>query len=248
MSLLTIVQGALGRMNLAQPGVVMTSTDPQVKLCYQLAIEGGKELARRGAWKALTAEATFTTVATAAQTSAIPADMDWIIPDTMFDRTLHRKVSGPVSAVDWQYIQASLSNAIFPAFRIRGTSLLMTPTPSAGNTVGYEYVTKYWCQSGDSTPVPQITWLADGDTAIIDEELHTLGLIYRFRKSRGLDYSDALTNYERQVLLAIQREGSRPRLSTDAQPRIGSDRGADALAGARPNIVLTENADFLLTE
>lgn len=246
MSLLTIVQEALGRMNLPVPGVVVTSTDAQVKLCYRLAQQQGKELSRRGAWKALTAEKTFTTVATAAQTNALPADLDWIIPDTIFDRTLRRKVSGPVSAVDWQYIQASLSNAIFPAFRIRGTSLLMTPTPTAGNTVGYEYVTKNWCQSNES--VAQSAWAADTDTALVDEELHILGLIYRFRKARRLDFQDEQATYEGQVLQAIQREGVRPRISTDPVHRIGSDRGADALAGARPAIVLTENADFLLTE
>lgn len=246
MSLLTIIQDALGRMNLPQPTVVVSSADPQVKLCLKLADEGGKELSRRGAWKALTAEKTFTTVATAAQTDALPTDLDWIIPDTMFDRTLRRKVSGPVSAVDWQYIQASLSNAIFPAFRIRGTSMLISPTPTAGNTIAYEYVTKYWCLSDAS--VSQTKWTADTDTPVLDEELHILGLIYRFRKSRGLDYSDAQTNYERQTLLAIQREGSRPRLSTDPIARIGSDRGADVLAGARPDVVLTEGGDFMLTE
>jgi hypothetical protein len=246
MTLLTIVQDALGRMNLPQPSVVVSSVDPQVKLCLKLADEGGKELSRRGAWKALTAEKTFTTVATEAQTDALPSDLDWIIPDTMFDRTLRRKVSGPISAVDWQYIQASLSNAIFPAFRIRGTSMLISPTPVAGNTVAYEYVTKYWCLSEASAQ--QTRWTADSDTPVLDEELHILGLIYRFRKSRGLDYAAAQTDYEKQVLQAIQREGSRPRLLTDAMPRIGSDRGADVLAGARPNVVLTEGGDFMLTE
>lgn len=241
MSLLTIVQNALSRMGLPRPTAVIGATDATVRECLALTQQEGKELSRRGIWKALTAEKTFTTVATAAQTDALPSDLDWIIPDTMFNRTLNRAIEGPLSPPEWQQYQAVLVTRVWPAFRIRGSSLLISPTPAAGDTVAYEYITSKWCRSSGGTA--QAAWAADDDTAVLDEELHTLGLIWRFKHAKGLDYGDAAGLYDLQVRQALTREGVRPRLSTDPATR---RRGADAIAGARPNVILTEGGDQLL--
>ena len=88
----------------------------------------------------------------------------------------------------------------------------MSPTPSSGDTIAYEYVTKNWCQSSGET---QSQWSADSDTALIDDELHTIGIIWRFKKSKGFDYSEDFRTYELQVAQAILRDGAKPRLYTD---------------------------------
>lgn len=217
MSLLTIVQGACARLSLPVPtGVVTSTSDVTAQQMWRLANEEGRELSRRAAWKALLREQTFTTVATAAQTSALASDLDWIVPDTMWNRTSDRKVFGPVSPQDWQRLQAIPVGSIDLAYRIRATSLLMTPTPTAGETVAYEYVTNKWCQTSGGTA--QTDWAADTDTALLDEELHTLGLVWRFKRAKGLDYSQEIQNYEVQVRQALLREGTRPRISTDLEP------------------------------
>ena len=242
MSLLTVISGTLARLALPTTTAVIDSTDATVRQLLQLAQREGRELARRATWKALQTEKTFTTVATAAQTSALPTDLDWIIPDTMFNRTLKRRVQGPVGADEWQLIQSSLSSSVFPAFRIRGTSLLITPTPTAGQTVAYEYMSKYWCAS--SAGSGQTAWAADADTALLDEELITSGLVWRFKAAKGLGYAADQQAYEIQVMQAIMREGVRPRISTDPMARFNK-RGADAIAGARPDVIVTEAGDFV---
>lgn len=241
MTILSICQDAAGRMGLVVPSAVVTATDAITKEMYRLAKQEGKELSRRGSWRALTTEKTFTTVATAAQTDALPSDLDWIIPETMFNRTMNRIVDGPLSAEEWQGIQASLVTRVWPAYRVRGTSLLMTPTPTAGDTVGYEYITKNWCQS--SLSVAQSTWAADTDTALLDEELHTLGLIWRFKRAKGLDFEAEAALYDTQVRLALHREGSKPRISTD--PFGNRYPSADVLAAARGNVILSTDGDGL---
>lgn len=213
MSLLTVIQNAASRMSgITRPSLVVSSTDPTVIQLLALAQETGKALSREGSWRALTAEATFTTVAAAAQTSSIPADFDWYLPDTMFNRTRRRRVSGPLTPEQWQLAQATLVTYVNPAFRMRGTSILISPTPSAGESVAYEYMTTKWCQNaaGDT---PQAAWVADTDTALVDEELHTLGIIWRWRKSKGLDYAEDFNTYEYQVAQALLRDGGKPRLS-----------------------------------
>lgn len=241
MSLLTIISGACVRLSLGVPTTIVGSSNAISRQMLYLAQEEGKALSRRGAWKKLITEKTFTTTAAAAQTDALPSDVDWIVPDTFFNRTTNRRVGGPVSPEEWQLLQASLSTLVDPMFRIRGTSLLITPTPASGDTAAYEYITKNWCQSSDS--VAQSSWADDDDTALLDEELHTLGLVWRFKRSKGLPFDAELMEYDFQVRQALMREGVRPRITTD--PQVRSDHGGDVIAGSRPNAIVTEGGDFI---
>ena len=243
MSLLTIVQGAVNRLGLPPLSAVVTSTDTTAVEMQALAQAEGKELAARAEWKILTKEQVFSATNAAAQAGGLPSDLGWIIPETLFNRTLRRKFSGPLNQEEWQYIQANLTTLVWPAFRVRGTSLLITPSPSAGDIIAYEYVSNQWCQSSGGTP--QSAWGDDSDTALIDEELHTLGLIWRFKKAKGLDYADDFRIYDLQVRQAIYREGSRPKISSDPSFRL-SRHGADALAAARGDIILSDDGAGLM--
>ena len=214
MSLLTIIQRACDRLTIPRPTAVVASTDQATLNLLGLAQEEGKELSARAAWQAITTEKTFTTVAAALQTSAVPADFDWYIPETMFNRTSRRQVYGPLSQHEWQQIQASLTTLVNPAFRFRGNNILISPTPTAGQTVAYEYVSKNWCESSGGTDQP--SWAADTDVGLLDEELMVLGVIWRFRKSKGLDYAEEFRTYENRVNLAMTRDGAKPRIDTTA--------------------------------
>ena len=45
-------------------------------------------------------------------------------------------------------------------------------------------------------------------------ELHTLGIVWRFKKSKGFDYAEDFTTYQVQTRQALNRDGGRPRIST----------------------------------
>lgn len=217
MSLLSIVQEAAIIVRQETPSAVISSSVEAVKLLKRLADVEGRELSRRHNWQALTSEHSFSTVAASAQTSSVPTDFGWIIPDTMFNRTTNRKVFGPLSSQEWQEIQSSLVTRVDPAFRIRGGTILITPTPSAGESIYYEYISKNWCQSSGGSP--QATWAADDDTGVLDEYLIMLGVVWRFKQTSGLDYSEEFQSYERAVADAIQRDGSRRVLSSGVASR-----------------------------
>lgn len=242
LSLLGICSAALARMTLPTVTTIIDNTSGFAPMLLALATQGAQDLSRRAAWKALTREKTFTTVATAAQTSAIPSDLDWIIPETMFNRTKNRMVEGPISQSEWQRIQASQATSVYPSFRIRGSSLLITPTPTAGDTVAYEYITKNFCTTtnGDTE---QDEWEDDTDIPVLDSELHVLSLIYRFKESQGLSFQTEQATFERQVALALQREGVRPRISTDG-PFTLRKRG-EVIPGEAPDVIVTDGGDYI---
>jgi hypothetical protein len=210
MTLLSIVQDASTDLSLPVPTTVIAETDPAVMLMLRCAQEEGRSLAGRHPWQALTSEQTFTTVAADAQTSSIPSDFHRLIPETMFNRDQNRRVWGPLDAGEWQAYKATLVTRVDPAFRIRGDTILITPTPTAGETVAYEYVSNKWCQSSGGTA--QSAWAADTDTAKLNEAAMTLGVVWRWRKAKGFDFAAAERDYERIVVDLIMRDGSRPRL------------------------------------
>lgn len=217
MTLLSVVESACDRLNLPRPTTVMTNTTETVRALRGFAQEEGKELSRRVGWNKLTKEHTFTTLAAADQgANSMPSDLGWIKPETMYNRTSRRKVVGPIDETQWQQTQASLVTWVNPAFRIRGGTILITPTPSAGQTVAYEYVSNQWCEAAAGTD--QSAWAADTDVALLDEELFTLGLVWRFRKAKGLEYSEDFVRYELAVHDRMMKDGVKPRLSSDPGP------------------------------
>jgi hypothetical protein len=82
-----------------------------------------------------------------------------------------------------------------------------TPTPSAAETIAYEYVSKYWCGDLDDTTPTQSRWAVDTDEPFLDAELMTLGCVWRFLRARGLDYSEAFRTYEDAVVNRMAHDG-----------------------------------------
>lgn len=216
MSLLSLCQSAATQLSLPVPSAVVASTEDTDMIMLRLAQEEGIALMRRYAWQALTAEVTFTTIAAETQTGVIPTDFDRIIPDTIWNRSTRRRVIGPLSADEWSESKAKQVTYVNPTFRIRGDAWLMTPTPPAGETIAFEYVSKHFCQSAGPTPTRQAAWAADTDTGRLDEGLMALGLVWRFRAAKGLPYGEDLALYEKRVMEAVMRDGGgKMRISAD---------------------------------
>ena len=202
MSLLTTIQRAADWIGVPRPSTVVSSTDQQVRQLYAFANEEGDELARGFAWQILLTQDTFTTVASPTQSAAIPADWLSFVPDSMWNRSLTRPVFGPISPQDWQIIQANGPlGTIDSYFRVRGGNFLITPTPAAGNTIAYEYVSLNWCADNGGTPKSSYT--ADNDVARLSERLISMGIRWRFKAAKGLDYAEDMATYEREK--AIQQ-------------------------------------------
>lgn len=185
----------------------MTSTDLLIKQLFGLANEEGKSLAKRGDWEALLTQWTFVTVAAEVQTNTpIPTDMRKLIPNSFFNRTTVRQMVGPVTPQQWQLFQARPAAAyIYLAFRERLGDFLITPIPPAGETIAYEYITKNWAMSSAGQGKPAFT--SDDDTSFLDEELITLGIKWRFKQAKGLDYGEDMRTYELAVASALGEDG-----------------------------------------
>lgn len=207
MTALTIVQNAWSRLGLdTPPQAVFSSTDGQVIQFRNLMNEEGLALARDPdmSWTVLMKEQTFVTVAQEVQTSAVPTDFAWYLDDTMWNRDTMIKLAGPTMPEEWQAYKAikvlSLPAAIF---RFRGGDILIYPQQPAGQNVYYEYSSTYWV-SGSKTAMT-----ADADTALISEEVITLGVMWRWLKAKGSDYSEEYRTYQLAKQSATGRDGGK---------------------------------------
>lgn len=165
-------------------------------------------------WEELVAEHTFTTVADQQAytrgddaTSGTPSDFRKFANMSQWDRSNNFPVEGPVSPQTWQFFKSSVtgeSGTITRWFRMRGTQLLIHPTPTvAGGTIAYDYYSKNWIND-QSTGNTARDWTNDNDTARLDEDLLRLGTAWRFKKSAGFPFEAEYKEWDAllQVLLA----------------------------------------------
>ncbi len=224
MTLLSLVQGVCDEIGFDAPTTVIGSSDKTAIQMLALANRGGKQLAKRGkgigGWAVLQTEHTFTTTDGTAE-YALPSDYEWLIDDTLWDRTNFWKLRGPVSSQEWQVIKSGvLASSAGPRRRVRikpsassnVKAVFVDPTPSTtGDTLVFEYLSDLWCESSGGTG--QSAWAVDTDTGILDEDYLALDLKWRFQKAKGLEYGQDHREFELEVAQALARDGGGQTLS-----------------------------------
>lgn len=210
MSVLSIIKETCRRIGLTVPNAATGSADPQIIQLVAILNEEGQELAQRHEWQRLVTEATFETVADTVQTT-IPSGMKYIINDTIWNRDLRRPVFGPLTGQRWQQLKAMSMQGPWHQFRIVGNEIKFIPAPSAGQHCYYEYVSKNWVY--DIVGLGKETFTSDDDETYLDEQLLALGLKWRWKSAKGMEYAEDFNTYERRVLDAIGRDGSRDTLN-----------------------------------
>jgi hypothetical protein len=212
-SLLTLIQNASDLIGVSRPSAVISSTDGNVRTMLALANTEGQELAERYAWPQLQISVTHTTLAAEDQgaIATIAAGFNYIINNKFWDRTLTQRVHGPLSPVEWNALKARTATGPYAQYRLQGKNLFAYPAPSAGNTWAFDYMSNLWCESSGGTG--QDAWAADTDVGRLDENLMEMGVIWRFKKKNGLDYSEDYRVYEQKLTNATARVGGKKTLS-----------------------------------
>jgi len=203
-------------MGFASPTAVAASTEQRLLKMLALANEEGQELAARHDWQVLTKEATFTTVAVESQgavssiiNTATSGDvMDHIVNNTIWNRDLRRPVFGPLDNQQWQQLKALNINGPWNQFRIRGGNIIFIPVPAAGNTCAFEYTSKMWATDSTGATLKS-AFTVDTDVSLLDDRLITLGLVWRYKQSNGLEYAEDFNKYEIAVTDAMGKDGVR---------------------------------------
>jgi hypothetical protein len=210
MTLLTICQDAAKEIGVPSPTSVVGTSDTTNVQLLAAANRVGKDLVTGYDWEVLIKEEEHTTLAAESQgaMTTIATDFMRISNDTMWNRTTDRKYYGPLNNSQWQRLKASVSSGITNYFRIRGGVLLVNPAPPSGEKIFFEYIGKNWVITSGSS-ANAVAYAADANTTVLDEDLITLGVIWRFLKQKGLPYDNQFQEYRLKLSEKQSKDGAK---------------------------------------
>jgi hypothetical protein len=210
LTLKTMLQEAAGRMGLPQPDSIVGNEEETAVRLLAIAHQSGYELVRRHPWQHLCTEKTFTTVAAETQTDTpLPTDFDRFIDGTVYNRSKKRELDGPLTKDEWNNLKSLTSQPVIDGFRIRGGLFLYYPAPEAGDTVAYEYVSRYWIATAAGNAGTLARFAADTNTILFDEEMFIQDVIWRYEKATGQNYAEDMRTAQLTILQQIGRDGGR---------------------------------------
>lgn len=233
MTLLSSISSVCRRVGIGAPISVVNATDDLTLQMLDLAQESAEEISKRHGWRAMRVLYTFPTVAAQAQPNALPADYDRLAPGlTFWNLTQRQPVSGPLSAADWARMVA-LASFAQPnlVYRFAGSSILLYPTPAAGQVLSLEYVSNRPIVAADGVTFKS-TFSADDDTTRFPEHLFLKDLRWRWKAAKGLNYSEEKDAYERAYELEAAADRGEIEVHTSASLSGAFDNGFAGQVGS----------------
>jgi hypothetical protein len=198
MSVLSAIQSASVRLNQHRPQSVFSDSSQYAGEMSELANEAAIAIAKAVDWRELHKLYVFS--GTGQTAFPFPADYDRMPLKSAMFSTRSRMPLVPARDMD-QWLQLQILPVVgYPGrWIITGGQIEVLPTLMAGEEVKFYYITKN-IVAGDK---PLFT--GDNDEFMLSERLLTLGLIWRWRALKGLDYSEDMKNYD----IALSEEAGR---------------------------------------
>lgn len=194
---------------------VVTSEDPNILQLLAYLKRKGRELAQARDWAHLLKEHSFVTDS-AENEYDLPADFLRMVDQSYWNRS-QQKPGIPLGAEAWQYAKAALSTPSWTVlFRARNTSSLelWPQPPTDGETIAFEYLSRYWVQANGQTAPNKDAPTADNDTVCFDSSMIVTCLKLEWRGEHGYDVTKALDDFNTQYGLAESNsEIAAPKLS-----------------------------------
>lgn len=209
-----IIQDAAYELGLIQDDVadVFASQNQNVILLRSLLTRVGRDLVKVKKWSHLQKQATITTSNGDADYD-LAADFDRLIPNTYWNRNQDAR-GYPIDAQVWQYIQATgNTHSITALFRIQDNEVQITPTPSATETIAYEYVSSYWVKESGQTAGNTTRADAATDTILFDPTLVMHALKRAWKRAKGYDSTAEDQDYRDRLSAVGGGDGGSPVLS-----------------------------------
>lgn len=192
MTLKTAVNAACDVVSLDEFETVYGEDNPNAQTMLQFAQEAGEEIARRVDW-----EKTLKTATAPSSPFALPEEFQRLISGGAISTAAGEFVRPVLNGSEWTVIQQVPSTQ--PYFFIRGGNILFAPA-DAGAGANIEYVSKNWILAGSDE---KSTFTADDNTLLFPERLLTMGMIWRWKRQKGLSYEDQLAEFEAALAFEI---------------------------------------------
>ena len=200
MTLLSMAERFADIVSLERPTVLVGNSEPTEREIVAIATQAGEELMRRGEWSRLYKEAT---IAASQTTVSLPDDFHRLIAGgaIMQGSTSTQYFRGATSADQWRRLKKTTSTQ--PYFFIRNGIFEFFPDSTTDGATA-AYISKEWIDlaaGGEGTE-----WASDTDTALFSEPLMIKCMVWRWRRNKGLEYSDQLAEFEADLVTELKAD------------------------------------------
>lgn len=196
MSLLTVVKKACAVCNIAVPSAVISSTDQNIQQMLYLAQMEGDESAASYDWRNLKTKITLAGDGTTTLFQ-LPSDFDHFMMGVPLISSAYPTIPlpGPISDDDLMRLKALGYAAPVSYWRLIGGAIEVWPAIGAGVTVTGEYRSNCWILASDRlTRLPEFA--SDDDLPLIPDRVLLLGLIWRWKAAKGLEYAEDFRTWD----------------------------------------------------
>lgn len=209
-----ILASAARQCSVPAPSAWATATEPQhVELRDDFLRETADDLIDRVDWPQPIGQ-TVAITGNGSMNYAMPADFRRLMRDkyAVYERQRTRRECIPVvTDGEWEYMQELGTAGAYRFYRLKGYESAFTMDfyrePSAGETIVINYVSDVWALSNGGAR--QGEFLAETDVCLFPRRLVETGIVWRFRKRRGLEYGDVLAEYEMLMGRALNDKRTR---------------------------------------
>lgn len=176
---------------------VASSSDDNMRQVFALANKELTSLGFRKAWPVLVKEQEIITVAGQAEYD-LPVDFHHVVNPSVFNASKYYALKGNLQPMEFIRYSSQMLGPNNPCtgYRIqqKAKKLRIVPTPDAdGERLVYFYVSRNLVKDSAGNEKPLFS--QDDDVALLDEDLIELGLNWRWRQKKGLDFTAELAEY-----------------------------------------------------
>lgn len=196
MTILSVCKDAAVKLNRAQPTTLFSTSDTFAAELLLAAKETAESLVKEEHdWRALTLMQTCQGDASTT-VFPLPSDYERMIKDAKLHSLRFRNATFRAARDldEWLFFKDNLLVGSPGNWVILNGSVQVFPPMPVDDTARFFYISNYYALS--AVNARQATFQADTDTFAIDERLLRLGVIWRWRADKRLEYAEDLKNYE----------------------------------------------------
>lgn len=201
--------------SIPQPVAWVTGVDMNVKVMRQFLNDTVRELARRHDWQQMTSSQVIT--GTGVESYALASDFMRLArgDNAVYENQPNRRPCVSVERDgDWTELKQTGFTGVQRYYRFESGSIEFFRALPSGGTVTVAYVSGNWKRDSLGA-TPGDTWVNDTDTSILPGHLLQLGVVWRFRRHKGLQYADRKAEFEVELARAITDDRPTGRVAFD---------------------------------
>lgn len=205
MTLVLMCQRVLAEVGWPVPSAIVSNNDATAQQIFAIANTELRSVSHTYDWPQLEVEYEFDTVADQTE-YALPTDFRKIATDSLFDTEEYYRLRGSTPIAQWnKYKHGLLGSLSHQRYRMKYVQnvadmnpyMELTPAPTDIRSLVALYFTNELVLTNDGTGAHG--YVSDDDASKVPEHVIELGVKWRFRRAKGLDFSAELAEYNTHV-------------------------------------------------